>query len=167
MKEGHSLAWKKKTGSMCPSDCEGFTAVSVSHLFSSVGGLVGISYRLSGLSRRMTIQHGSAEPDRSCSREGNERSALRWDLSPPEIRNMTDGLISRVKKVYDEVGALKVENVTIENTLKALADVRLEYACESLFFPFRTLHTGMNENWRGRCAQGYFVKLVPLRVSSW
>ncbi|CAG05235.1 unnamed protein product, partial [Tetraodon nigroviridis] len=76
----------------------------------------------------MTIQHGSAVPARSCSQEGNKRNALRWDLSPPEIRNMTDSLISRVKKVYDEVGALKIENVNVENTLKALANVRLEYA---------------------------------------
>lgn len=84
----------------------------------------------------MTIQHGSAGPARSCSQEGTQRNALRWDLSPPEIRTMTDSLMSRVKRVYDEVGALKIENVNVENTLKALANVRLEYACKSGFFPF-------------------------------
>lgn len=84
----------------------------------------------------MTIQHGSVVPARSCFQEGNRRNALRWDLSPPEIRTMTDGLIGRVKRVYDEVGALQIENVKVENTLKALANVRLEYACKSVFFPF-------------------------------
>lgn len=85
----------------------------------------------------MTIQHGSAVPARSCSQEGNKRNALRWDLSPPEIRTMTDSLMSRVKRVYDEVGALKIDNVNVENTLKALANVRLEYVCKSVF-PFHT-----------------------------
>lgn len=98
--------------------------------------LVGISCRLSEPSWRMIIQHGYAVPARSCSQEGNKRNALRWDLSPPEIRTMTDSLISRVKRVYDEVGALNIENVNVENTLKALASIRLEYACKSGFFPF-------------------------------
>uniref|UniRef100_A0A3Q3WPF9 Peptidase M3A/M3B catalytic domain-containing protein n=1 Tax=Mola mola TaxID=94237 RepID=A0A3Q3WPF9_MOLML len=59
---------------------------------------------------------------------GGRRNPLRWDLSPPEIRTVTDGLISRVKKVYDEIGALKMENVSVENTLKALASVKMDYA---------------------------------------
>lgn len=84
----------------------------------------------------MTIQNGSAVPARSCSQEGNRRDALRWDLSPPEIRARTDSLISRVKRVYDEVGALKIEDVSVENTLKALANIRLEYACKSVVAPF-------------------------------
>lgn len=84
----------------------------------------------------MPIQQGSAVPARSCFQEGNQRNALRWDLSPPEIRTATDSLISRVKKVYDQVGALRMENVSLENTLKALANVRLEYACKSVIFPF-------------------------------
>lgn len=49
---------------------------------------------------------------------------------------MTDSLITRVKRVYDEVGALKIEKVNVENTLKALANVRLEFACKSVLFPF-------------------------------
>lgn len=61
---------------------------------------------------------------------------LRWDLSPPEIRTRTDSLISKVKKVYDEVGALKIEDVSVENTLKALANIRLEYACKSVVASF-------------------------------
>ncbi|TWW66316.1 Thimet oligopeptidase [Takifugu flavidus] len=90
--------------------------------------LLGISCRLSKAFFRMTIQNGLAVPAKSCSQEGNKRNALRWDLSPPEIRTMTDSLISRVNRVYDEVGALKIENVSVENTLKALANIRLEYA---------------------------------------
>lgn len=81
----------------------------------------------------MTIQNGPGSPARSCSQEGNRRNPLRWDLSPPEIRSMTDSLISRVQKVYDEVGSLKIENVSVENTLEALANVRLEYACKPVF----------------------------------
>lgn len=99
--------------------------------------LVGISCRLSKTSFRMTIQNGLAVPAKSCSPEGNKRNALRWDLSPPEIRAMTDSLISRVNRVYDQVGALKIENVSVENTLKALANIRLEYACKCVF-PFST-----------------------------
>lgn len=95
--------------------------------------LVGISCRLSKTFFRMTIQNGLVVPAKSCFQEGNKRNALRWDLSPPEIRAMTDSLISRVNRVYDEVGALKIENVSVENTLKALANIRLEYACKSVF----------------------------------
>lgn len=80
---------------------------------------------------RMTIQNGSAVPDRGCAQAGGRRNPLRWDLSPPEIRTVTDGLISRVKKVYDEIGALEMENVSVENTLKALASVKMDYACKS------------------------------------
>ncbi|RVE66069.1 hypothetical protein OJAV_G00122860 [Oryzias javanicus] len=77
---------------------------------------------------RMTIPHDSVTPSRDCCQAAGSRNALRWDLTPEEIRSMTDGLIDRVQKVYDEVGSLSVENVSVENTLKVLADVRLEYA---------------------------------------
>lgn len=43
---------------------------------------------------------------------------------------MTDDLINQVKKVYDDIGSLNVENVSVENTLKAVANVKLDYACE-------------------------------------
>lgn len=59
------------------------------------------------------------------------RGTLRWDLSPDEIRTMTDSLIGRVKKVCDDVGSLSIENVSVENTLKALANAKLDYACKS------------------------------------
>lgn len=52
---------------------------------------------------------------------------LRWDLKPDEIHQLTDELIAKTKKVYDNVGALDLASVSYENTLKALADVEVEY----------------------------------------
>uniref|UniRef100_A0A671X501 Neurolysin (metallopeptidase M3 family) n=1 Tax=Sparus aurata TaxID=8175 RepID=A0A671X501_SPAAU len=78
---------------------------------------------------RMTIQNGAVVPARDCSSQpANKRNTLRWDLSPAEIRTVTDGLISSVKKVYDDIGAIKMEDVSVENTLRALAYVKLDYA---------------------------------------
>uniref|UniRef100_A0A671X6J7 Neurolysin (metallopeptidase M3 family) n=1 Tax=Sparus aurata TaxID=8175 RepID=A0A671X6J7_SPAAU len=77
----------------------------------------------------MTIQNGAVVPARDCSSQpANKRNTLRWDLSPAEIRTVTDGLISSVKKVYDDIGAIKMEDVSVENTLRALAYVKLDYA---------------------------------------
>ncbi|XP_047424970.1 neurolysin, mitochondrial [Mugil cephalus] len=77
---------------------------------------------------RMTIPNGSVISARGCSQAGSEKSTLRWDLSPDEIRSTTDSLIARVKKIYDDIGALDVENVSVENTLEALANAKLDYA---------------------------------------
>lgn len=80
----------------------------------------------------MTIKNGAVVPARDCSSQSaNKRNTLRWDLSPAEIRTVTDGLISSVKKVYDDIGAIKMEDVSVENTLRALAYVKLDYACKS------------------------------------
>ena len=79
----------------------------------------------------MTIQNGTAISARECSQAGNKRNTLRWNLSPDEIRTKTDSLINRVKKVYDDVGSLNIENVSVENTLKALANAKTDYACKS------------------------------------
>ncbi|XP_058473682.1 neurolysin, mitochondrial isoform X1 [Solea solea] len=73
---------------------------------------------------RMTIQSVCVVHARSCS----QRKPLKWDLTPDEIRTMTDSLISRVKKVYDDIGSLNTDEVSVENTLKALADAKLDYA---------------------------------------
>uniref|UniRef100_A0A8C4ETL4 Neurolysin (metallopeptidase M3 family) n=1 Tax=Dicentrarchus labrax TaxID=13489 RepID=A0A8C4ETL4_DICLA len=100
----------------------------------------------------MTIQNGSVTPARDCSQAGDERNTLRWDLSPAEIRTTTDSLINRVKKVYDDIGSLKVENVCVENTLKALANVRLDYASSrhvldfpQYVFPSKEVRTASTE----------------------
>ncbi|XP_053266890.1 neurolysin, mitochondrial [Pleuronectes platessa] len=77
---------------------------------------------------RMTIQNVCVVAARDCSQTGNQRNTLRWDLSPEEIRATTDNLINRVKKAYDDIGSLSIEQVTVENTLKALANVKLDYA---------------------------------------
>uniref|UniRef100_A0A671X621 Neurolysin (metallopeptidase M3 family) n=1 Tax=Sparus aurata TaxID=8175 RepID=A0A671X621_SPAAU len=79
--------------------------------------------------RYPTQHNGAVVPARDCSSQpANKRNTLRWDLSPAEIRTVTDGLISSVKKVYDDIGAIKMEDVSVENTLRALAYVKLDYA---------------------------------------
>ncbi|XP_059213974.1 neurolysin, mitochondrial [Centropristis striata] len=77
---------------------------------------------------RMTIQNGTVISARDCSQAGSKRNTLRWDLTPDDIRTRTDILISRVKKVYDDIGSLKTENVSVENTLGPLAHAKLDYA---------------------------------------
>lgn len=69
------------------------------------------------------VVFGNPAPVRSVNR-------LRWDLSPDEIGQLAIELIGDTKKVYDGVGALDLDGVTFENTLKALADVEVEYTGE-------------------------------------
>eukprot|EP00064_Thunnus_orientalis_P023980 superscaffoldBa00009679_g24245 len=64
---------------------------------------------------------------------------LRWDLSPERIQQLTDELVTNTKKVYDRVGSLELDGVTFENTLKALADVEVEYTVLQRFRVSETL----------------------------
>uniref|UniRef100_A0A672IIN8 Neurolysin (metallopeptidase M3 family) n=1 Tax=Salarias fasciatus TaxID=181472 RepID=A0A672IIN8_SALFA len=65
---------------------------------------------------------------RECSQAGHKRNTQRWDLCPEDIKAATDSLIARVQKVYDDIGSLSIENVSVENTLRALAHAKLDYA---------------------------------------
>lgn len=61
---------------------------------------------------------------------------LRWDLTTEQIQAMADKLISQSKLVYDIVGALELDTVTQNNTLKALADVEVEYTVQRNMLDF-------------------------------
>uniref|UniRef100_A0A8C7SMI8 Thimet oligopeptidase n=1 Tax=Oncorhynchus mykiss TaxID=8022 RepID=A0A8C7SMI8_ONCMY len=61
---------------------------------------------------------------------------LRWDLTPEQINQLSDEVIAKTKKVYDCVGALNLASVSYENTLKALADVEVEYTVDRNMLDF-------------------------------
>ncbi|XP_061656081.1 neurolysin, mitochondrial isoform X4 [Phyllopteryx taeniolatus] len=84
---------------------------------------------------RMTILNGAVlRPARD---DASSTPPLRWDRSAEDILADTERLIGRVKKVYDEIGRVHVDAVSVENTLRALANVKMEYAAcrHSLDFP--------------------------------
>ncbi|XP_050789860.1 thimet oligopeptidase [Gopherus flavomarginatus] len=61
---------------------------------------------------------------------------LRWDLTAEQIENMTVELLERSKQVYDRVGSQEQGEVSYENTLKALADVEVEYTVQRNMLDF-------------------------------
>ncbi|KAJ8261200.1 hypothetical protein COCON_G00169230 [Conger conger] len=81
----------------------------------------------SRLRLKMTLLNGIELPAKKCSQLAGSRNSLRWDLTPDQMKAQTEKLIHRVKQTYDSIGALELEKVSYENTLKALAYAKLEY----------------------------------------
>ncbi|XP_077442346.1 neurolysin, mitochondrial isoform X2 [Vanacampus margaritifer] len=83
---------------------------------------------------RMTILNGASPRP---AREYAHSTPLRWDRSPEDIRSESERLVNSVKEVYDEIGRLRVDAVCVENTLRALANVKMDYAVRrhALDFP--------------------------------
>ncbi|XP_030208941.1 neurolysin, mitochondrial isoform X1 [Gadus morhua] len=77
---------------------------------------------------RMPLQTVFSIASRGISQGENGNHALRWDLSPDEIKAHTDNLINRTKTAYDHIGSLDVETVSVQNTLLTLADAKFNYA---------------------------------------
>ncbi|XP_033846079.1 neurolysin, mitochondrial [Periophthalmus magnuspinnatus] len=75
----------------------------------------------------MTIQSKCVMPAQTCSQIQNLHT-LRWDLSPEQIKIQTDDLITRINKMCNEIGSVKIEDVSIENTLKPLAMAKFDLA---------------------------------------
>ncbi|XP_072514861.1 neurolysin, mitochondrial [Salminus brasiliensis] len=77
---------------------------------------------------RMTLLNGLDVSSRNCSNSADNRSDLRWDLSPEQIKHRTERLIQRIKQAYDSVGSVDIGTVCVDNTLQVLADAKLDYA---------------------------------------
>ncbi|KAM3938843.1 thimet oligopeptidase [Leptodactylus fuscus] len=77
----------------------------------------------------------------------HDQNRLRWDLTPENIRSMASSLIEKTKCVYDTIGCLPLDCVNYENTLKALADVEVEYSVERNMLDFLQ-HVSSNKDVR-------------------
>uniref|UniRef100_A0A8C4ZZ37 Thimet oligopeptidase 1 n=1 Tax=Gadus morhua TaxID=8049 RepID=A0A8C4ZZ37_GADMO len=83
------------------------------------------------LGRRVFMTSGNAEVS-----EEAGANRLVWDRTPEQIQALAAELISQTKRVYDAVGALELDAVTRGNTLKALADVEVEYTVQRNMLDF-------------------------------
>lgn len=82
---------------------------------------------------------------------------LRWDLSAQQIAELTTELIEQTKRVYDRVGAQEPQDVSYENTLKALADVEVSYTgepCPDLATPPPSQGPSGERHWLGKAPGG-------------
>ncbi|XP_017344160.1 neurolysin, mitochondrial isoform X2 [Ictalurus punctatus] len=95
-------------------------------------------YRVFGFRSRlrMTLPNALDISAKSCSSSCENRSELRWDLSPEQIRQRTEKLMQRVEHAYASVAAVDVEKVCYENTLQVLAEAKLDYAASRHMLDF-------------------------------
>ncbi|XP_017344163.1 neurolysin, mitochondrial isoform X4 [Ictalurus punctatus] len=84
----------------------------------------------------MTLPNALDISAKSCSSSCENRSELRWDLSPEQIRQRTEKLMQRVEHAYASVAAVDVEKVCYENTLQVLAEAKLDYAASRHMLDF-------------------------------
>lgn len=61
---------------------------------------------------------------------------MQWNLTPASIKELTGKLIDKSKAVYDRVGSLKADEVTLENVLKAIADDECYYSTQRNMLDF-------------------------------